>query len=112
MQIESGVSMRRRTAANIIRSCILAPLVYSCDVHAFSSIPPDGYLVFVNESDGYSFVYPAKWAMSKTSGNTVCFRNPQNISENLLVEVSSSTSTKITGVENLGAPDKAARKYL
>ena len=48
----------------------------------------------------------------QTSGNDVFYRNPRNVSENLFVSLSSPSSQRYEGVEDLGRPEQAARRTL
>lgn len=46
------------------------------------------------------------------AGADVFFRDPVNLDENLLVEMSSPSSSKFKGVEDLGTPEEAAKQVL
>lgn len=70
------------------------------------------YRKFVDRLDGYAFSYPSAWIQVRGAGADVFFRDPVNLDENLLVEMSSPSSSKFKGVEDLGTPEQAAQQVL
>lgn len=74
--------------------------------------PPPGLRFHQDKLDGYSFLYPDSWLPVTSSGNDVFYRNPFIVDENLFVDVSSPSSSKYNSVEDLGTPDRAAKRTL
>jgi hypothetical protein len=70
------------------------------------------YRKYVDRLDGYAFSYPAGWIQVRGAGADIFFRDPVNLDENVLVEMSSPSSSKFSGVEDLGTPEQAAKKVL
>jgi hypothetical protein len=62
--------------------------------------------------DGYAFSYPEGWIEVRGSGADIFFRDPVNLDENVSVEMSSPSSSRYKGVDDLGSPADAARKVL
>lgn len=70
------------------------------------------YRKYVDRLDGYEFNYPAGWIQVRGAGADVFFRDPVNLDENVLVEISSPSSSKFKGVQDLGSPEQAGKKVL
>jgi hypothetical protein len=70
------------------------------------------YRKYVDRLDGYAFSYPSGWIQVRGAGADVFFRDPVNLDENVLVEMSSPSSSKFKSVEDLGPPEEAAKKVL
>lgn len=70
------------------------------------------YRNHVDRLDGYAFSYPAGWIQVRGAGADVFYRDPVNLDENLLVSISSPSSSKFKGVDDLGTPQQAARNVL
>jgi hypothetical protein len=62
--------------------------------------------------DGYAFSYPEGWIEVRGSGADIFFRDPVNLDENVSVEMSSPSSSRYKGVDDLGSPADAAQKVL
>lgn len=77
---------------------------------AMAEVP--SYRKFVDRLDGYTFSYPSAWIQVRGAGADVFFRDPVNLDENVLVEMSSPSSSKFKGVEDLGTPEQAAKQVL
>jgi hypothetical protein len=50
------------------------------------------YRKYVDRLDGYAFSYPAGWIQVRGAGADIFFRDPVNLDENVLVEMSSPSS--------------------
>jgi hypothetical protein len=70
------------------------------------------YRKYVDRLDGYEFNYPAGWIQVRGAGADVFFRDPVNLDENVLVDISSPSSSKFKGVQDLGSPEQAGKKVL
>lgn len=125
----SGIACRVRTegsedgaerdiggmAASVSRRAVLWGLVAAQGLVMEREVARAGvpnYRKYVDRLDGYTFSYPAGWIEVRGAGADVFFRDPVNLDENLLVEISSPSSSKFKGVEDLGTPEQASKKVL
>lgn len=105
-------SSRRATLLQIAGAAASTALLVRPQPAAAFTPPPQGYRAHLDRLDGYTFVYPEDWAPVTSSGNDIFYRNPYNVEENLFVDISSPSSSKFTGVEQLGSPQDAAQRIL
>ena len=102
-------------AASVSRRAVLWGLVAAQGLVMEREVARAGvpnYRKYVDRLDGYTFSYPAGWIEVRGAGADVFFRDPVNLDENLLVEISSPSSSKFKGVEDLGTPEQASKKVL
>ncbi len=105
-----GVDRRALLGATLTLSAARA-LGLSPAAQAFVE-PPQGFRVWTDKLDGYSFVYPDSWLAVTVTGNDCFFRNPRNVDENLFVDISSPSSSFYNTVTDLGTPDQTAKQIL
>ncbi|KAJ3669912.1 hypothetical protein LUZ60_010236 [Juncus effusus] len=77
-----------------------------------SAEPAVGFREYIDNFDGYTFLYPKSWIQVRGAGADVFFRDPIVLDENISVEISSPSSSRYSSVEDLGSPEKAAEKVL
>lgn len=106
--VKADEEVSRRVA--ILGGLVAGGLVVSGGGEVRAEVPT--YRKYVDRLDGYAFSYPAGWIQVRGAGADVFFRDPVNLDENLLVEMSSPSSSKFNGVEDLGTPEQAAKKVL
>ena len=102
-----GVVASRRVA---VLGGLVAGALVGLEGEARAGMPT--FRKYVDRLDGYSFSYPSGWIQVRGAGADVFFRDPVNLDENVLVEMSSPSSSKFKGVEDLGSPEQAAKKVL
>ncbi|KAG0576958.1 hypothetical protein KC19_5G121100 [Ceratodon purpureus] len=107
-EVGDAVVVSRRVA--ILGGLVAGGVVVSGGGEVRAAVPT--YRKYVDRLDGYAFSYPAGWIQVRGAGADVFFRDPVNLDENLLVEMSSPSSSKFQGVEDLGTPEQAAKKVL
>ncbi|CAH9110295.1 unnamed protein product, partial [Cuscuta europaea] len=97
----------RRGAIALIFSSFL--LRNSLDTSLAQSI---GFREYIDNFNGYSFMYPHNWIQVRGAGADIFFRDPYVLDVNLSLEISSPSSSKYQSVEDLGPPQEAAKKAL
>eukprot|EP00898_Chlorokybus_atmophyticus_P004876 jgi/Chlat1/538/Chrsp103S01001 len=130
-EVNAAQGLTRRSALAILGAM---PFMHGASVAAAASTtatagpsfprPPPGLKRFIDRLDGYTFTLPEYWIQAiytqrcamheqvRGSGSDVFFRNPDNLDENLFVSVSSPSSSKFAGVEDLGTPQEAGERTL
>lgn len=78
-----------------------------CSSHFGAHCP--GFRRYTDRLDGFTLLVPDYWVQVRGSGAEVQFRSPQNGDENLFVAVSSPSSSKYTGVKDLGSPEESGK---
>lgn len=104
-------SSRRQFLQFVLSAAALSRLLQWEALPAVAS-PIPGYKQYVDRFDGYSFSVPQSWMQVRGAGADVFFRAPTNLDENVIVDVSSPSSSRYHGIEDLGTPDEAARKVV
>uniref|UniRef100_A0A0C9S5G8 TSA: Wollemia nobilis Ref_Wollemi_Transcript_19328_1010 transcribed RNA sequence n=1 Tax=Wollemia nobilis TaxID=56998 RepID=A0A0C9S5G8_9CONI len=74
--------------------------------------PSYGYKDYFDKFDGYTFKYPRNWIQVRGANADIFFRDPENLDENVSVEITSPSSSKFNSVEDLGPPEEAGKKVL
>uniref|UniRef100_A0A7S1JAB8 PsbP C-terminal domain-containing protein n=1 Tax=Eutreptiella gymnastica TaxID=73025 RepID=A0A7S1JAB8_9EUGL len=90
----------------------LAMLLASPEAQARLPNPPPGYARFRSvRRDGYDFLIPETWIKVAGAGDTVLFRNPLELDENLFMDISSPSASKYESLADLGSPQDAAKRF-
>ncbi|CAH9110297.1 unnamed protein product, partial [Cuscuta europaea] len=103
----TSFTVPRRGAIALIFSSFL--LRNSLDTSLAQSI---GFREYIDNFNGYSFMYPHNWIQVRGAGADIFFRDPYVLDVNLSLEISSPSSSKYQSVEDLGPPQEAAKKAL
>eukprot|EP01018_Ginkgo_biloba_P014834 Gb_02226 [translate_table: standard] len=71
-----------------------------------------GFREYLDKFDGYTLKYPQSWIQVRGAGADIFFRDPDNLDENLSVEITSPSSSRFKSVKDLGSPEAAGKKVL
>lgn len=74
--------------------------------------PPPGFRAYSDPLNGFSFFYPQSWVQVRGAGSQAFFRDPEDLDENLRIDVSSPTSSRYKGLEDLGSAEDAGQIAL
>ncbi|GAQ82421.1 psbP family protein [Klebsormidium nitens] len=108
--VSKGRRMGRRNVLELAALTILVgnAAIGASPAHAYKP-PPEGFRRYTDRLDGFTLLVPDYWVQVRGSGAEVQFRSPQNGDENLFVAVSSPSSSKYTGVKDLGSPEESGK---
>ncbi|GFP80370.1 psbp domain-containing protein 1 chloroplastic [Phtheirospermum japonicum] len=102
-----AVTRRKATAL------ILSGFIFSqANMHDTAFAQTVGFKEYIDTFDGYSFKYPQNWIPVRGAGADIFFRDPYVLDENIMVDISSPSSSKYKSVEDLGSPQDAGEKVL
>ncbi|KAL3620680.1 PsbP domain-containing protein 1, chloroplastic [Castilleja foliolosa] len=82
------------------------------NMHDIAFAQTVGFKEYIDTFDGYSFKYPQNWIPVRGAGADIFFRDPYVLDENIMVDISSPSSSKYKSVEDLGSPQDAGEKVL
>nr|CAD1816870.1 unnamed protein product [Ananas comosus var. bracteatus] len=101
---------RRNVIASMLSSLVFAPIARH--ETAIANASSFGFREYIDNFDGYTFLYPKSWIQVRGAGADIFFRDPYVLDENLSVDISSPSSSDYRSVEDLGTPEAAAEKVL
>ncbi|EYU44031.1 hypothetical protein ABFS82_02G089300 [Erythranthe guttata] len=100
---------RRNAMALILSGFVFSQANYP---HNAAFAQPVEFREYIDNFDGYSFMYPYNWIRVRGAGADIFFRDPYVLDENVMVEISSPSSSYYKSVQDLGSPEEAGKKVL